>query len=272
MNRIFHRRGYRCALTAGLVMLCGTLCSAQTLCEGPALNCAGIPYLASEESWATNLAWTPNRLPGVTFSLMNGNFCSGDTESNYRGLASWWCDPEDDANGSYEQLADDLFVSGVDMLVSKMDSAYVQGFRRFMLYVPAGNVWGTRSGGTTYGQEYIASSQWWTIHPDKRTRLINALSAWTTNPDRGGIQLEVYSSFPIAGDPTSLCLGLPMNHTYYTDTEAAIAVGRCHGQGTTTKILGCGEDCVVVPPNPMIQSDVCLFNENIRPWRDLVGI
>jgi hypothetical protein len=268
--------GSRCALVALLVDGAAAVANAQPWpCDDPAPDCTGIPYLSAGQSWIFSPAWKPNRLPGVTFSLMNGNFCADDLEGNGRGLVPWWCDHWDDPNCTFDQVGigdPPVFASGVLHLVSRLEGAYADGFRRFLLYVPAGSVWGElidhdgnpNTPRILYGQEYIASSQWWTIPPEKRSLLIDELDAWRAN--RTDAQIEIYSTFPMASDPGSRCLGLPMNHTYYTDTEAFFVNSRCAASGQDVKIHGCGHDCVVYGPDPQIQLDVCLFHENIEPW------
>jgi hypothetical protein len=206
---------------------------------------------------------------------MSGNFCVGDLEGNYRGLVPWWCDRWDDPNCEFDLVGTGdppVYASGVAHLVNRMEAAYAHGFRRFMLYVPAGSVWGEvidhdntpNTPRILYGQEYISSSQWWTIHPDKRAALIASLGDWLEI--REDAQIELYSTFPVAGDPDSRCLGLPQNHTYYTDTQAVFINSRCAGNSQATKVHGCGEDCVDYGPDPTIQQEVCVFHENIEPW------
>ncbi|GMV24790.1 MAG: hypothetical protein AMXMBFR58_08210 [Phycisphaerae bacterium] len=119
------------------LLLTSAVVRAQVECEIPEPDCSGIPYLQPGQTWTINPDWTPNRLPGVVFMLTNGSFCTDVNESNYRGLNEYWCDPADDPNCQLEPGG----ISGVQKLEGFLNDAWSAGFRRFVLYAPAGTVW-----------------------------------------------------------------------------------------------------------------------------------
>ena len=74
-------RGSRCALVALVVGAAASISCAQPQeCQIQIPDCTGIPYLLTGETWKNNTAWKSNRLPGVSFQLMTGNFCAQQPE------------------------------------------------------------------------------------------------------------------------------------------------------------------------------------------------
>ncbi|MCC6425813.1 MAG: hypothetical protein IT435_03225 [Phycisphaerales bacterium] len=215
-------------------------------------------------SWIVNPDWTPNRLPGVVFMLFNGSYCSNINESNYRGLNEYWCDPIDDPNCALENG-----LTGVGVLSGHLNDAWAAGFRRFILYAPAGSIWGGRlTDGSDAGQEFLASSQWATMQEDKREELETLIGEWLgQHPDAW---IEIYGSFPTMNNPTTRCLGpsqgYPDNYFPY-DTVQATA--NCLSPAGS-KIAGCPyAACEVHSPSPFSLTDVCTFDATIKPWQDL---
>ncbi|HLO39474.1 MAG TPA: hypothetical protein VK176_00515 [Phycisphaerales bacterium] len=248
----------------------GAACAQSEPCEIPLLNCGDMPYLLPGQTWTANPGWTPNRLPGVAFMLTNGNFCSANAESNYRGLNQYWCDPVDDPNCTLENS-----LTGVEVLESYMNAAWAMGFRRFMLYAPAGTVWGgslpdgpdAGSQPDTAGQEYLASSQTKTIPPEKWEELATMLAGWISTHQ--GAWVEVYGTIATMNNPEERCLGPSQRFPeYYFPTDTIIVP-----EGTCTsgvKVKGCPyAGCTVFAPSPFVQDDVCAFDANIKPWQDL---
>ena len=103
---------------------------------------------------------------------------TGDYEHDRLGLASWW------ANDS----------GPVARLLCRLKSHYDQGYRRFMLILPAGY---------PRGQTLMPSSQWLTMSERRRECLVELMPGWKSNhPD---IELYVYMGTALA-DPTSLVM------------------------------------------------------------------
>jgi hypothetical protein len=62
-----------------------------------------------------------------------------------------------------------------------MTHAYMAGYRRIIVSLPAG---------TVYFQQYISSSQYWAMPAWKRDRLLCILSAWRISKPE--MQIEIY--------------------------------------------------------------------------------
>jgi hypothetical protein len=239
-------------------------------CEIPLLNCGDMPYLLTGQTWTANPGWTPNRLPGVVFMLTNGNFCSANVQSNYRGLIPYWCDPVDDPNCTLESS-----LTGVEVLEGYLTQAWATGFRRFMLYAPAGKVWGGElpdglDAGTDAdkaGQEYISSSQTNTIPPEKWAELATMLTEWIDGHE--GAWVEVYGTIATMNNPDEACLGPSMRYPeYYFPTDTIVVPESDCASGV--KVKGCPyAGCTVFAPSPFVQDDVCAFDANVKPWQDL---
>ena len=77
---------------------------------------------------------------------------------------------------------------------SRLETAYNQGYRRFMLILPAGH---------PQGQHLMPSSQWLTLPDERREWLLDWLPAWIAA--HRGATVYVYMGFALA-EPTSLVM------------------------------------------------------------------
>lgn len=110
--------------------------------------------------------------------------CWNENPNDPLGRAPWWA--VEDAAMAVTNLCDHLSVH------------YVQGYRRFLLSLPAGH---------PHGQHLMSSSQWLTMTPERREQLMDMLPAWKVDyPDA---ELYVYAGFNVA-DPASLHMPEPI--------------------------------------------------------------
>jgi hypothetical protein len=115
--------------------------------------CQAMPYLSGSGSWIpSTYQWKPNRLPAAVISFRTGNYCVSNGDSNYRGLQAWWYAHDDDPN--YDGDGSAVF----DNLRDRLNDAYISGYRRIILNLPAGTV----------KYQDFSGSQWWGMPQWKR--------------------------------------------------------------------------------------------------------
>jgi hypothetical protein len=233
------------SLLAGIASLASP-CFAQSECP----NYGGtVTALPPGGTWITDPTWIPNRLPGVMLSLWNANWCINNTEGNPRGLAPWWCDSADNPEDPSLCVGSD----GVANLLAQLDEFYdTHGFRRFMLYLPAG---------TVINHEYVSSSQWLTMPAAKRQQIIAQLGDWILT--KGDVQIEIYGTFHNAM-PQTLCME-PSPGGFVTSPDCPpVPPGEVNAHA-----LACPTEIYAGYPSPYSVVDLCVLRETIQPWRDL---
>jgi hypothetical protein len=213
----------------------------------PSFLCSAIPYLGSNESWIPpSFDWAPNRLPAALISLRIGEYCSGE-EGNYRGVQSWWYDQDDCTSFDGDET------EVIDNLRDRITDAYNSGYRRIILYMPAGSV---------IGQD-VASSQWWSMPEWRRDAITCLISNWLLeNPDT---QFEVYGAFP-TNDPESLCMEA---NAFYTCTTGVATCPTDLDPSAGQMYYPCAGASSAYPPSGFLQAEVCAFHRNVHPWQHL---
>lgn len=112
--------------------------------------------------------WTPDRRPVYRIGLEGGGYGGGPLPLSRPEMRL--CDdvcPDPKGNG-----VPDAF----DWLLGELNRAYDEGWRRFILWSPTGN-W--HNG--TAAQNFIPSSQWWTMPEWMKQAYITHVGAWITN-------------------------------------------------------------------------------------------
>jgi hypothetical protein len=202
--------------------------------EGPCLplDCTDVSVAAPPGFDYPDAAdFVPDRRPAINVGIYAG-YCQYPPV----GVPSWWDELDDlDGNG----IAD-----CVDELVERFDEAYAQGWRRFIMTLPAGSYLGLMS-----------SSQWWTMPPQKQQGLTLALPAWLdAHPDA---TLGAYVGFRIA-DPCLLCM-----------QGCASCYEDCDAGGDPCALC---PECTGVPvaqvPLTTSADDMCVMRQNLEPWID----
>lgn len=95
--------------------------------------------------------------------------CTGGTlnSTNIQSTQAWWTGgsgaPEPDWDSMGNGVDDTL-----DWLLWRLDTAYAQGWRRFVLHKPAGVI----------SENWVPSSFWWTLDETRRDGLIDDLGDW----------------------------------------------------------------------------------------------
>jgi len=222
---------------SSLVMLglCGCLLSAASQPgqpeSEPVSASSGSPCLplgcGDVSEWPTGLpepgAFEPDRRPiyGVTLWL-DGR----------------WYDEDDDGrfgNGKFNpEYRENSRMDCVDFLLSILDEAHGEGWRRVLFWLPAGQL---------EGPGVMPSSQWWPMSEAKREQIRIHLGDWIrAHPE---VSVGVYAGFRIA-DPCRLCMD-PRQEGDCADIPAAHF------------------------PDPANDADRCVVYHNLTPWMD-VGV
>ena len=109
-----------------------------------------------------------------TINLFNGNL------RDLFGRAEWWAVKDDEAA-----------VATLERVLTRL---YRIGWRRFLLFLPAGH---------PHGRRYMSGSQWLTMSPERRDALMVMLPRWKAeHPDT---KIYVYAGINVS-DPTSLLM------------------------------------------------------------------
>ena len=214
---------------------------------------------------------------------------SGSQTNNPRGLRSWWydeddcsCVPTDQASCLWDGHFDwDTNENGemdvgetpnpngrpdaIDGLISELDRLYEEGWRRIILFQPAGKV----------VKQDMAGSQWYTMPKWKRDWFENDVSgvkAWMNN--HLDVEISVYQKFSVGWynsiceaendieqptgdpcDPLDPSLLVDGNYVYPCDWLS----GKTGQQPHT--------------PRPNLPSDLALVERITKPWQDLgIGV
>ncbi len=218
--------------------LCGCLLSAASQPaareEAPADSASGeeqipcLPLGCDEVSeWPTGLpepgAFEPDRRPIFGVSLwLNGK----------------WYDEDDDGrlgnSGLQAEYHNNGRMDALDFLIGILDEAHALGWRRMLIWLPAGQL---------DGQPLMPSSQWWPMSEEKREQIKRHLGEWIrAHPETS---VGVYSGYRIA-DPCSLCM-------------TPERVEQCAGRERARH------------PDPSSEADRCVVYHNVKPWMD-VGV
>lgn len=147
--------------------------------------------------------------PVVLIACMNG------TRRGPRLWANWWNQPDGEV--------------AVFNLMRALNNAYARGFRRMVLYMPAGQEARQPEGAL------FSSSQYWPIPSGHKRALGERLRPWIAAKERAGdpVSLGVYAGSPVARDVN--CLSMD----------------------------GC------VPLDPSDASHLRAMYQNVRPWAEL---
>ncbi len=193
------------------------------------LDCAAVSVAAPPGFDYPDAAnFVPDRRPVLRINLFGGPCLTPPS-----GGPSWWHDLNDaDGNG---------LVDAVDTLIATLDDAYLDGWRRMMIRLPAGSYTGQMS-----------SSQWWPMPDAKRQSLAAALPAWLAI--HAGATLGVYSGYPIL-DPCRICM------------QTCGGCLDCDGGGSDCNIC---PECSGLPaahwPQSTNSEDMCIVSQNLEPW------
>lgn len=136
----------------------------------------------------------------MVLTLFNGSYNTAEG-GNERGLSWGWYHPESEIsynppNANYTQA--------LSLLTGRLQSEYDKGWRRFMLYLPAGGVQG----------HVFSGNQWTALLPWMQHLFQNEFHAWVNAHPEATV--GVYSGWVYrASDPSSLCTtqgGVPGCH------------------------------------------------------------
>lgn len=163
-------------LSSSLVASWSSSASAQ--CSLPSCSTVEVfPWTMPEEE---EQLVVPDRRPVAVVNLYSANF-----GWNTAGLFAWWCR---DAYAHLEASADDCDYPGedtgstngvpddFDYLLARLDQAHYDGFRRIVMHMPAGHV---------YGQQLYSGSQWYTMPAWKRAALTYYVGGWINEKNDG---------------------------------------------------------------------------------------
>lgn len=137
-----------------------------------------------------SLPWTPDHRPVMMLPLYNGSF-----ELNPRGLSWGWYHPESEISYSPPNAN---YTQALSLTIGRLDSEYAAGWRRFMLYLPAGGEQGHKFSG----------HQWTALLPWMQHLFQNDLKVWiAAHPEA---TVGIYTGWIYrASDPSSLCTDRP---------------------------------------------------------------
>lgn len=207
------------------------------------LDCENVSTLPTLKHWLpTTPSYTPDRRPVMFVQFASFNFCA-----NYRGLAEWWY--EEDDNPAHTAGDDVSPMNGIpdtfDILLAKLDEYAADGWKRIMFEFPAGSV---------SSNVNISSAQWWTMPEWKRDAFEGVIATWiAAHPT---ISVGIYMDFAVLS-PCSLC----MTHNEY-DELTIISVEGC----STQHWYPCDAYGSAHAPDPYDPDDTCLFYQNVQPW------
>ena len=176
-------------------------------CRPPGFDLSPAAAMGSQENWSelSSPAFVVDRRPVGVVQMWNGSF-----QQNPYGFAEWWYDHED-RPGYYGQLpfqpvrnecGEIVSVNGyilprvVQNLLDRLDAGFANGWRRFVLYLPAGGV------RDQLGP--FSSSQWWPMPEWKREALQVYLKAWVLAHEVDNVTLGVYMGYNI-DNPCTIC-------------------------------------------------------------------
>jgi hypothetical protein len=251
-------------VSASLLLLCAGSTYAQSCVDDAWYTWPTIPPRWDTGDGSTEQTSVPDisRLPGKRYQLFNGTYAYGGTweTNNTLGLSNWWhssadecynLTQDDDGLGSNSDQypdsdPDNDIADVIDELVAMLDAAYADGWRRFMLHLPAGWMEETWDDGGETKDYPMAASQYWSISDTKRLGLelttSGGLSHWITS--KGDVRVEIYGGFLI-NDDTSTC---------FVDSDP-------NSNGYAPR-----------HPDPTDSADMKLVWQNVHPWFANVGI
>ncbi len=134
-------------------------------------------------------SFTPDRRPAIVI----GTFSGGEPRPLWDpGLTPWWADDRD-SNG-------DGLSNAMENLLARLDAAYADGWRRFIL---------NRPGGDAIGNKYQATPQFWTQPAWKRAEILDKQRglAWWIDQHRdlanplNDVSVGLFGGFRLNGDP-----------------------------------------------------------------------
>lgn len=111
----------------------------------------------------------PDRRPFFFLSLYNGSYTSA--APNPYGLENNWKDSQPNP---------------MNWLLMRLSGAYVTGYRRMLLYVPAGSPSGQ-------GSSYFAADQWFNMPAAKQSGFLTGIAPWLAS--RPDLDVGVYMGF-----------------------------------------------------------------------------
>lgn len=172
--------------------------------------------------------FVPDRRPAVMVNLFGGSCINPPS-----GGPDGWID-NGDANGN--DVPD-----SVDWLLERLDVRYAEGWRRIILYLPAG----------AYAGQYLASSQWWPMPEIKRIYLTQRLPLWlAAHPT---VSLGIYAGFEIK-DPCTLCM------------VSCVTCADCGSGGGCDFCPECQGVSLARAPDTTDAEDMCVVRHNLEPW------
>ncbi|MFM9995589.1 MAG: hypothetical protein ACKVU4_07285 [Phycisphaerales bacterium] len=234
----------------------------------PPHSCVWYPERPSPEDWA-------DRRPSAEIRLSNGNWVDND-----RGLLDLWWDATFDGQPwtCFDTQKDDFsgfdvgsnWFSGTggngrpdqfDWLIAQLDDRWNRGYRRIVLYAPAGVV----------ACQFVPQSQWWPMAPWRRawfeeTGVPNdphstGVAGWmAAHPD---VEMGVYIGWIVA-HPCTICLG----NTNSTNDCVSQTI-TCNGAQVSVKLRPCVATPAALPPRTTSAVDMCMVSQNVQPWRDM---
>lgn len=240
----------------------------SSACADPAPS--NLPVWDGQEPWWPEEpdpdAWVDRR-PTAEIRLRNGNY-----NDNNRGLLDYWWDGTleggdvtcvDTSVDEYQDFnveANQFENPGTngrpdqfDWLIAQLQDRYDRGYRRIVLFIPAGVV----------ACQDVPASQWWPMASWRRAWFeamgsddSQGVAGWINQ--HSDVQMGVYMGWEIA-DPCSLCM-----------VENGLTAS-C-GTGCSSSLMYPCPDGTTVsshPPDTTVEADMKVTWQNIAPWREI---
>ncbi len=228
----------------------------------PAPNCHWYPDPANPAAFA-------DRRPTAMVGMFNGSWLNnsrGHDPQWWAGAGSSCTDMARDEFSGYDMATFQFTLPGAngrpdqfDKLIANLEDLYLRGYRRIMLYIPAGVV----------NCQNVPASQWWPMAGWRRQWFATGTITTPYGPQLGvkgwiqqhpTVEMSVYMGWQI-GDPCSICY------------QGNASAGSCPPGGTDCWPLAhwfpCHHEYSTHAPATTNAADLCTVWQNVQPWRQL---